>query len=119
MLACVGRAEHLSFERAQPPLAQAGNAEAAAVGVRGRGLRPGEAFADRRLRARIRAGRRARARTTQREQGKWQAGQNEERKGRQELAKECEGHTDGSGPSVERVLECRKRSPLRPAKREH
>ena len=88
VLARVGRAEHRRLERAQLSLAHPGNAEAAAVSVRRRSLRPYEALADRGLHARIPARRPPALATTQREQGQWQAGQNEERTGRQELAKE-------------------------------
>ena len=86
VLARVGRAEHGRLERAQLFLAHPGNAEAAAVSVRRRSLGPYEALADRGIHARIPARRPARVATTQREQGQWQAGQNDERTGRQELA---------------------------------
>ena len=85
---CVGGAQHPGFERAQPSLAHPRNAEAAAVSVRRRSLRPGEALADRGLRSGVRAGLLARAVTAQRKQSQRQAGQSDERTGRQELAQE-------------------------------
>ena len=86
VLARVRRAEHGRLEGAQLFLAHPGNAEAAAVSVGRRSLGPYEALPDRGIHARIPARRPARVATTQREQGQWQAGQNDERTGRQELA---------------------------------